>query len=295
MLDLYVIQCSPETIDELHSQKSVDRDIINQSDDHGGYFLLKAGKQSALCVAVDDRLQLANVPNDLNFQGARPYDAPQTCFFHSMKTFDLTVCLGLAGSGKTYLALCYALHRLFKEDKRIILLKSSALVGHQKSNVVGLVSGGIREKIDPIIGSYIQHFNKILGKSADHFLYQWEEEKKVEFYPIELVRGMNFENCIVIVDECQNIRMHELLSLVSRVADDSQLILLGDPRQIDSGQRWRETGIAQLIKSDAFYNSPYAKGIMLEKTYRGVLAELVDDVMVELLGSLDEEEERLKL
>lgn len=295
MLDLIHVISSPDTLDTLYKNKFIDRDILDPMDDHGGYFLLKAGKQSALCVAVDDKLQLVHIPKDLTYQGARPYDAPQTCFFHSLRTFDLTVCLGLAGSGKTYLALCYAIHQLFKQEKRIILLKSSTLVGHQKSNVVGLVSGGIREKIDPIIGSYIQHFNKILGKSADHFLYQWEEEKKVEFYPIELVRGMNFENCIVIVDECQNIRLHELLSLVSRVADDSQLILLGDPRQIDSGQRWKETGIAQLLKSDAFYNSPDVQGIMLEKTYRGVLAELVDDVMTELLGSLDEEEERLGL
>ena len=293
MLNLIVVQTSPNHIDELYKNKRIDRDIVPASNDHGGYFLLKCESQSALAVAIDDELHLASVPNDVAFQGARPYDAPQTCLFHAMRTFDLTVCLGLAGSGKTYLAMCYALHRLFKDNMRLILLKSSTLVGAQKSNVVGLVSGGIREKIDPIIGSYIQHFNKILGKSADHFLYQWEEEKKVEFYPIELVRGMNFENCIVIVDECQNIRLHEILSLVSRVADDSQLILLGDPRQIDTGQRWHETGVAQLCKSDAFFNSPYAQGIMLEKTYRGVLAELVDDVMDEVMGTLGEEEERL--
>ncbi len=286
MLNLVVVQTSPNHINELHKNKRIDRDIVPTNEDHGGYFLLKSGSQSALAVAIGEELHLASVPNDVAYQGARPYDAPQTCFFHSMRTFDLTVCLGLAGSGKTYLALCYAIHKLFKEEKRIILLKSSALVGSQKSNVVGLVSGGIREKIDPIIGSYMQHFNKILGKSADHFLYQWEEEKKVEFYPIELVRGMNFENCIVIVDECQNIRLHELLSLVSRVADDSQLILLGDPRQIDSGQRWDETGIAQLVKSDAFFDSADVQGIMLEKTYRGVLAELVDNIMEEVLGAL---------
>lgn len=292
MLNLIVVQTSPNHIDELYRNKRIDRDIVPTNNDHGGYFLLKCENQSALAVAIDDELHLASVPNDVAFQGARPYDAPQTCLFHSMRTFDLTVCLGLAGSGKTYLAMCYALHRLFKDNMKIVLLKPTIFIG-QKSQAIGAVPGDKREKLEPYIASYMGHLHKILGKSADHFLFQWEEERKFEIEAIELCRGRHFENSIVIVDECQNLNLHEILSLVSRVADDSQLILLGDPRQIDTGQRWHETGVAQLCKSDAFYNSAYAQGIMLEKTYRGVLAELVDDVMDEVMGTLGEEEERL--
>jgi len=294
MLNIVYVSCSSDLIDELYKNKRISRDYIELQDDGGAYFLLRNDNQSALAVAVHDELHLVSLPANFNLQGARPKDKAQTCFFHSMLNFELTICLGLAGSGKTFLALCYALHSLFKHNKKVVLLKPTVFIG-QKSQAIGAVPGDKREKLEPYISSYMNHLHEILGKSSDHFLFQWEEERKFEIEAIELCRGRHFANSIVIVDECQNLTLHEILSLVSRVADDSQLILLGDPRQIDTGQRWHETGIAQFIKSDAFYNSEFAQGIRLEKTYRGVLAELVDEVMDEVLGTIEEEEDRLKV
>jgi len=92
MLDLITLSNIP-FIDELYRNKRVSRDLIDYKDDHGGYFLLKDEQQSALAVAVGDELHLVNLSKDVNYQGAKPYDAHQTCFFHSLASFELTVAL----------------------------------------------------------------------------------------------------------------------------------------------------------------------------------------------------------
>ena len=112
------------------------------------------------------------------------------------------------------------------------------------------------------------------------FLDEWEMKGQLEFAAVELVRGRHFENSVVIVDEAQNLSSHELLSLISRVDDSSQLILLGDAQQVDTGARWDDTGLFQL-DSRAYWSSKHAR-IRFTRTYRGVLAELASDVLYEL-------------
>ena len=109
----------------------------------------------------------------------------------------------------------------------------------------------------------------------------------MEFSAVELCRGRHFEDSIVILDEAQNLSLHELLSVVSRVADSSQLILLGDPQQIDTKRRWKESGLYQVLNSEAYYESEDVNGIRLETTYRGRLSELASEILYEL----NEEEE----
>lgn len=276
MLSLQCIDdVSTKTINKLYKDK-----VIQYQTTKSGYYLLRNDKQTALVHAVKDELHLVST-KDYNFQGVKPQDVHQSCMFHAFNTFDCAVALGLAGSGKTYCAVAYALHQLFRKEMNIVLLKPTVFIG-KKSNAMGAVKGDKREKLEPYISSYLTHFHKLLGKSSDHFLYQFEEDKKLEFEAVELCRGRHFENSIVIVDEAQNLDTHELLSLVSRVADSSKLFLLGDSQQIDTGAKWKDTGLYNFLNSEAFNDSEYATGIRLKKTYRGVLAELASSVIYEL-------------
>lgn len=282
MLNLQTIEdIDPSLINTLFKQRRINRDeVVSIYEDMGGFFLLRNGSQSALVCALGDHLHLID-SKELVFQGVKPLDALQTCLFWGMNNLDLMVGLGLAGSGKTFLSVAYALHQLFKKEKKIVLLKPTIFVGG-RSNAIGTVSGDIREKLAPYIESWLTHFYKILGKNCEHFLYQFEEEKKVEFSAIELCRGRHFENSIVILDEAQNLSVHELLSVISRVADSSQLILLGDPQQVDTKRKWKESGLYQMLETDTFFTSEDANGIRLETTYRGRLSELASEILYEL-------------
>lgn len=249
------------------------------SGEEEGYYLLINGQQSALALSHEG--VFVPVVKPKVYRGVSPLDAPQKCFYDGLERYPLTIALGLAGSGKTFMSLAYAVHKLFKEDMKIVLIKPTCLVGG-RSNAIAAVKGDIREKLAPYIASYEAHLVTLLGDYASHHLYEWEEKGKLEFTAVELCRGRHFEKSIVIVDEVQNLSTHELLSLVSRVADSSQLILLGDPQQIDTGARWRDTGMHALLSSLAFRGSASAGGIKLSKTYRGVLAELAGDVLTEM-------------
>ena len=275
MLELLEIEVAPSLIDALYKKKSAPLITGNEE----GYHILRAGQQSALVVVEDGVFR--PVSYEKEYRGVSPKDAPQKCFYDALNRYALSVCLGLAGSGKTFLSLAFAVQQAFRKDMKIVLIKPTYLVGG-KSTAIAAVKGDVREKLAPYIASYEAHLNTLLGEYSSHQLYQWEEDGTLEYTAVELVRGRHFEKSIVIVDEAQNLSQHELLSLISRVADSSRLILLGDPQQIDTGARWSQTGMSALLDSGAFADSPFAGGIKLTNTYRGCLAELASEVLYEL-------------
>lgn len=252
------------------------------------YFIFKLGQQSVL--GRFDRTQDSFIcvrSKDFVFQGIRPKDVLQTSAFDALKHLNVIAILGGAGTGKTTVTLAYAIHQLFKNEKRIVLCKSTAFVGG-KSNAIAAIPGDHREKLAGYVDSYIYAFRKILGDHAEHFLYEWEEKGLVEYKPIELLRGMHFDDSIVILDEAQNTSPHELLTLMSRISDTSKLIIMGDPLQIDTGTRFSECGLGSLVQSQAFFDSNVSAVIELKAQYRGILADLAIDILEEIKTKEDE-------
>jgi predicted ribonuclease YlaK len=287
MFDIQHIEVPGKLIDELHREGTINREAtIDPTADDGGFYLLTAGKKSALGVAIGDSIQRV-VEKGMDWQGIKPRDKAQLCMFHSLSNFDLTVVLGAAGTGKTTVATAYALHQFFRHEKKIVLSKPSCFVGG-RSNAIAAVPGDAREKIAPYVESFMGALRSILGDHAEHHLYEMEEKGNLMFQPLELIRGLNFDNHIVIIDEAQNTTAHELLSLISRVGQHSQCIVMGDPSQIDMDITWQESGLRKLLQSDSFYDDPICQAIKLKAQYRGPLAELAQDVLDELLGDEDD-------
>ena len=280
MLNLEHVTASRDLIDRLYREKRIDAQAFCDVDSN--YFAIKTDdrSQSALAVRIGGQLHLVN-PASKTYQGVEPKDGAQRCFFDALTRFKCVVGLGLAGSGKTFMSVAYALHKMFREEKRLVLIKPTYLIGG-KSNAIAAVKGDVREKLEPYITSFTAHINKLVGDHGAMFVDDWETRGQLEFAAVELVRGRHFENSVVIVDEAQNLSSHELLSLISRVADTSQLILLGDAQQVDTGARWDDTGLFQFIDSAAYWASPHAGGIRFTRTYRGALAELASEVLYEL-------------
>lgn len=244
-----------------------------------GFATLKCGSQSALVFIQDSKIHLIkDVPE---FRGIKSRDAAQSCFMWSIKNKQLTVCLGSAGSGKTFLASAYAAQSILREDKKVVLLKPTKFVGGD-SNAIAAVPGGISEKLEPYTASFEQHMEAILGVDHRLFLSEWEEKRKLEFAAVELCRGRHFANSTVILDEAQNLTFHELTSVISRVDDTSKLIILGDPLQIDlEGVSWEDTGLFRVLDSTAWWHAPFASCIELHTSYRGRLANLANDIILE--------------
>jgi len=283
-MDRLTINASKSILDRFFKHGSVSFQTLKTDIsewDNNEYTIIKADGASALAYAdVDEEcFRLVNTKK-AELHGVRPKDVQQSFAFDALQRLHLIALIGGAGTGKTTLSSAFAIHSLFRHEKRIVLCKSTAFVGGT-SNAIAAIPGDHREKLAGYIDSYLCAFRRVLGDHAEHHLYEWEEKGLLEFKPIELLRGMHFEDCIVILDEAQNTTPHEILTLMSRIADTSKLIVMGDPLQIDLDQDYAESGLGMLMKSEAFIESDVSAMITLNRNYRGVLADLAHDILVE--------------
>lgn len=149
---------------------------------------------------------------------------------NSIKNNQITLCSGLAGSGKTYLALGVALSLLRKEQspyKKIYLSKSVTQI---KGEDFGFLKGGLRDKLDPIMWSYFINLEKFIGA------YNTEElidKDIISFAPLLYIRGATIDNAIFILDEAQNVDFEKAKTVLTRIGDNSKFIFLGDNNQVD--------------------------------------------------------------
>ena len=147
----------------------------------------------------------------------------------SIRNNEITIVSGLPGTGKTYIACAEAL-KLIKSRpkyKKILLVKS---VTQLKGEELGHLPGGIEDKFDPFMGSFVDNFEKIIGESLTNKL---RELGLINIQPLAFVRGRSIDNTIIIVDEAQNITLENMRTLMTRIGDNSKMIILGDVRQKD--------------------------------------------------------------
>ena len=213
-----------------------------------------------------------------------PRDAKQSAFMDALLSpeISLSVALGPAGTGKTTLAIAYAIDGWMEKSKPIMLCKSTKLIGNSKA--FGPVPGDVQDKYAPHISSYEIVLKKLLGGNSTKYITLLKEKSAISYVPLEYVRGCTFENCTFILDEVQNLTWHELKTVISRMGEGTKLIILGDPLQTDTNFRNEKMGIEVLLSSKAFKESSMTSGIYLTAQYRSPIAQLVADIDKELKG-----------
>jgi phosphate starvation-inducible PhoH-like protein len=140
----------------------------------------------------------------------------------------LTIANGAGGVGKSYVSLTYAAKQLLegKTDKIIIVRCYQPLAGR----TVGFLKGSDGEKMRPFVAQQIQYLEGVLGKADVELRLA---NGTIEICLLEAVRGRNFDNCIVVVDEAQLLIPAEVQALVTRIGEDCQMVLIGDTNQRD--------------------------------------------------------------
>lgn len=254
--------------------------IIERSVGKNIYRLLIGPNKKFLCLQNDSQFKPIHTKKKKSL--IQPKDSRQSSFFHSLYENEeilLSVCLGQAGTGKTSIALSYALDNLTAINKRIVLSKPTYKIG--KTGAFGPVPGDIDQKYAPYLNSYKIAMKKLLGTKSESYINYMIENKSIDFQPIEFVRGNTYENCTFVLDEAQNLGWHELKSVISRIGQDTKLIILGDLYQKDISFRNNICGVEKLITSKTFQNTNISTQIELTKQYRGPLADLVYNIDIE--------------
>lgn len=148
----------------------------------------------------------------------------------SIKENEITICSGPAGTGKTYVAMAYALSLLRKTTnrfKKIYLVKSVTTL---KNEEVGFLKGDLKEKTEPVMWSFYLNMEKLVLESS---LKSLVEKEIIRPMPLAFIRGASLDDCIIIADEMQNVSFDNSRTLLTRIGSNCKLILLGDTNQID--------------------------------------------------------------
>ena len=156
-----------------------------------------------------------------------PRTKKQKEYVRALKTSQIIMSLGPAGTGKTYLAVAVALTMLLeKKVERIILSRPAVEAGER----LGFLPGDMKEKIDP----YLRPLYDSLHDLLDYEKIQRKiETGEIEIAPIAFMRGRTLKNSFAILDEAQNATRTQIKMFLTRIGENSKLVVNGDPSQID--------------------------------------------------------------
>lgn len=158
-----------------------------------------------------------------------PRNLTQARLLASLENNDIVFALGSAGTGKSYIAAKYASIQLLKKQfKKIVITRPTVEAGGK----IGFLPGGIDEKMEPWLLPIYDVFteNGGFGKSE---LKKMMNDGTIEIAPIQFMRGRSFKDCIIIADEMQNSEVNQLKMLLTRIGENSQIIVTGDLSQTD--------------------------------------------------------------
>lgn len=160
-------------------------------------------------------------------QQIKPKTKNQALYMKNIETSTISFCIGPPGSGKTFLPCALAIKALKKGEVQQIIITRPAV---ECGRVFGFLPGGMREKFDPYLGPIYQAFAHFLSKQEIEKLIA---EEKILIIPLAFMRGLTFKNSYVILDEANNCSYIELKMVLTRLGENSKLVISGDIRQSD--------------------------------------------------------------
>jgi len=159
---------------------------------------------------------------------------------------QIILCDGPSGCGKSHLSILKSLSYLTDENtkyNKIYILTPTVEI---TKNGVGFLPGSFSDKVSMFMHSVYNLFDKIIGKeNSDKLL----KENIIEILGLGYIRGENLDNCLLIVDEAQNISKKEMLTILTRIGSNCKMIISGDIMQIDNFKNKEESGLYHAIQN----------------------------------------------
>ena len=204
-------------VERLKTEESIDRNDIFASVNKG---IIEDGKENSTIHSLGDTIKTPK-------RSVIPRSKKQKAYVRALKTSQIVMSLGPAGTGKTYLAVAVALTMLLeKKIERIILSRPAVEAGEK----LGFLPGDMKEKIDP----YLRPLYDSLYDLLDYEKIQKKiESGEIEIAPLAFMRGRTLKNSFAILDEAQNATQTQIKMFLTRIGENSKLVVNGDPSQID--------------------------------------------------------------
>ena len=260
-------------VDELYSSDYAEHEAAHTLPVHTG-ILLHSEKGSALArVSVDKRLQL--VRGDRNIFGLHGRSAEQRIALDLLMDESIGIISlgGRAGTGKSALALCAGLEAVMEKrlHKKVIIFRPLYPVGGQE---LGYLPGSEGEKMSPWAQAVFDTLGALVSQDViDEIL----SRGLVEVLPLTHIRGRSLHDSFVIVDEAQSLERGVLLTVLSRIGQNSRVILTHDVAQRDNLRVGRHDGVVAVVET--LKGHPLFAHVTLTRSERSPIAALVTEML----------------
>lgn len=176
---------------------------------------------------VIDELYQIKIARTMSGKLIYPKTLGQKEYYYALKHNDVVFGIGPAGTGKTYLAVVFAVQALKNNEvKKIILTRPAVEAGEN----LGFLPGDLKEKVDPYLRPLYDALYDMLGQEQTERLI---EKGTIEIAPLAYMRGRTLEDAYVILDEAQNTTDAQMKMFLTRLGSNSKMIVTGDVTQID--------------------------------------------------------------
>lgn len=172
-------------------------------------------------------IDLTNKIPEIYRNRLKPRSENQKEYIRTIAENSITFCQGAAGSGKTHCAVGLALEYLLDEKVKKIIITRPVVEAGEK---IGYLPGKYEEKLFPYLLPIEDEINYFISPAQNASL---KLNNKIEVVPLGFMRGRNFHNCFIVADECQNSSYEQLKMLLTRIGNNSKMVLTGDSSQSD--------------------------------------------------------------
>lgn len=270
-----------QVIQNIYQKSYINEDgILGKHKITNGYYVLNNCTNSVLARynGITDKIE--KVDKKYVF-GIKPRNAEQTFGLNALLNDEIKLIAleGVAGTGKTLLALASALEQKNKYDQ-IILARPIIPLSNRE---IGFLPGDAEDKISPYMQPLWDNLNFIknqfkANEKKSKILQQIEDSGLLTITALAFIRGRSLTNCIFIVDEAQNLTPHEVKTIITRAGEGTKVIFTGDINQIDTPYMDEHSnGLTYLI--DRLKGNSLFSHIKLEKGERSELANLANEML----------------
>jgi phosphate starvation-inducible PhoH-like protein len=170
----------------------------------------------------------ASAPIDIRSgRKIRPRTAGQAAYVQAIRSHDLILCAGPAGTGKTYLAVATAVEALKEQTiRKIVLVRPAVEAGES----LGFLPGDLQAKINPYLRPLLDALREMMDAEQ---VRRYMDDDVIEVVPLAYMRGRTLNNAFIIMDEAQNTTVSQMKMFLTRMGEGSKVVVSGDVSQID--------------------------------------------------------------
>lgn len=268
-------------IDEFHKNRSVNSPLGKDASDpaNTGILLTPYGSKNTSIGVQNHKGIIHKIKDDRVVFGVKARSAGQKLAVEYLTNRDIEIVSlgGKAGTGKTLLAVSAGLEQVMesRDFKKITVFRPLYAVGGQE---LGFLPGTEEEKMNPWAAAIFDS----IEKNGQHIIDEIKDRNIMEVLPVTNIRGRTFNDGFLIVDEAQNLDTLTLLTILSRVGENSKIVFSWDGAQRDNHLIDRNDGIVNVV--DMLRDETNFAHVSLMKSERSRVAEIASNILEKYLG-----------